>query len=1052
MQTARLAYEKAILEGKKCYVFAEDKITLSLELEIAKLCGGGFWDIDVITFKRYISSKVDLGLLLSKESSVMAIRKIISENEKQLNCLSVSASKPNLALTLYELISQLESAKVSSSDLQALIEKENSKVSGALLLKIKDVAYVYEKYENYLKDSNLYDGNDYLSLMPDLVKNDSEIKKSVVIIAGFPSVTMQRYDIFYALNSTAMETYASVIYDKNSEFYTGETYKRLLDIDKKATIIPFNEKLNSEVEFIKTSLYNPTTFSRDFKSLKTDKVSLYEASSSIEEVERVAKSIVYEVSKNNVRFRDISVILGDINGYAPHLKKYFKEYNIPYFLDDSTTLKEHPITLLICDYFNLVRKGLYKDDFIKFVSNGLFTTDKELSGGLASYILKYSLSRNGLKNPFTYQDDNLELYEQLREKVLKCYSFMEKATTVTDYVRAIKLTLEVIDAKNNAKILSEKLEQIGEYGILDFNEKAYDKMLEMLTETERVMGDVKMSILDFKSVILSGAVATVVGKIPLYNDAVYVGECKSVRIKSSKILYAVGLNGDIPFTKSDTSLLSDGDLKELDGFDIIVEPKISIVNKREKEDVCLALMSFNDKLKLSYSNLSPSGNAAFKSDVVSYLASAFALKAEKGDNKNLKYLAEKPSIRAIAELSSGYQQGLESARVEIASFYEGVDGISDGKLKDKADKLLTVNDKAKVLLKNPLETFNDGYISTTVLEKFFSCPYANYAQNVLRLQETEKGEMRANETGNILHFLVEFFVGRINEVTDKESSDKLVESLMTEILAKEDFARYLNNPMYQFNFSRLIKEGKRVCYALYESLQNSSFKPYKMEAEFNDKPTSEYKPIVLNTKKGDFKIVGKVDRIDKHQNNVRIVDYKTGEIKSEDEYFYTGNKLQLYLYMNAFLKEGENSAGVYYSPIHDGYDKTSERNYLMRGKTVSTDEIIKATDNTLQPQGKSEYVSVSLKKDGNVTATSQCLTQEEMDKYLKYAIKIAKKGVEEIASGFIEATPYKGGCTYCNYNGMCGYNEAQCDKTRQEKDVEPKTIVDAVDKEDITND
>ena len=48
---------------------------------------------------------------------------------------------------------------------------------------------------------------------------------------------------------------------------------------------------------------------------------------------------------------------------------------------------------------------------------------------------------------------------------------------------------------------------------------------------------------------------------------------QSVRIKSAKVLYAVGLNGDIPFTKSDTSLLSDGDLNELDGFDIKVEPK-----------------------------------------------------------------------------------------------------------------------------------------------------------------------------------------------------------------------------------------------------------------------------------------------------------------------------------------------------------------------------------------------------------------------------------------------------------------------------------------------
>ncbi len=1058
LQTAKLAFEKAKKENKKVYVFAEDKITLSLELEIAKLFGGGFWDIDVLTFKRYIASKVNLGMVLSKESSVMAVRKIISENEKGLNCLSVSASKPNLALTLYELISQLESAKVTANDLYSLIEKENVNVSGALLLKIKDVAFIYEKYEEYLKECNLYDGNDYLSLMPNLVLNDIDIKNAVVIVAGFPAVTMQRYDIFNALNQTASEFIASVIYDKNSDFYTGETYFRLLDIDKKANVIPFDGKLSKEAEFIKSNLYSPTVFRRDFNSLSTENVSLYEAFTPMEEVENVAKSIVYEVSKKGLRFKDVSVILGDLNGYAPYLKKYFKEYNIPYFLDDNVTLKEHPITLFICDYFNLYRKGFHKDDFIKFISNGLFTTDKELSSELASYVLKYSLSRSALKKPFEYEHENLQAFEQLRAKVLKCYSFLEKASTVKDYVEAIKQTLDLVGAKENVKILSQKLESVKELGILDFNEKAYDKMIDMLTETERVMGLVKMSVLDFKNVILSGAVATIVGKIPLYNDAVYVGECKSVRIKSAKVLYAVGLNGDIPFTKSDTSLLSDGDLNELDGFDIKVEPKISIVNKREKEDVCLALISFNNKLKLSYSNVSPSGNATFKSDVINYFTAMFNLKAERSifsdalttvkdkdyeNYLNLKYLAKKPSIRAIAELSNKLKNGDATARVEIASFYEGVDGIDDGTIKEKLDKLLSVEKQAKVLKDNPLKTFTNGYVSSTMLESFFACPYFNYAQNLLKLKETEVGEMRANETGTALHLLTELYVKNVNEVTNKDTSDALVERLMAEILSSEEYARYLNNPMYNFTFSQLKKEGKRVCFAIFTAIQNSSFKPFALEVSFGD--GCSYSPIVLNTKNGVYKIRGKVDRLDKYENNLRIIDYKTGNIKADDEHFYTGNKLQLYLYMNAFIDENSNSAGVYYSPVHDGYSETADRNYVMRGKTVSDEEILKATDNTLKAGEKSEYVSITLKKNGEVDSRSECLTKEEMEKYLKYAIKISEKGVEEISSGFIEATPYEGSCTYCKYNGMCGYHSEECNKTRKVKGITPKTIVEAVD-------
>ena len=161
-KTASVVNSEWAKNKKKCYVFAEDKITLSLELEIAKLCGGGFWDIDIITFNRYINSKKNTKKVLSKESSVMAIRKIISENQKSLQCLSSSASKPNLALTLYELISQLESAKVTCEELNTLIEKQSENIKGAFLLKIKDIAFVYSKYQEDLNAYDIYDSNSYL--------------------------------------------------------------------------------------------------------------------------------------------------------------------------------------------------------------------------------------------------------------------------------------------------------------------------------------------------------------------------------------------------------------------------------------------------------------------------------------------------------------------------------------------------------------------------------------------------------------------------------------------------------------------------------------------------------------------------------------------------------------------------------------------------------------------------------------------------------------------------------------------------------------------------
>ena len=62
-----------------------------------------------------------------------------------------------------------------------------------------------------------------------------------------------------------------------------------------------------------------------------------------------------------------------------------------------------------------------------------------------------------------------------------------------------------------------------------------------------------------------------------------------------------------------------------------------------------------------------------------------------------------------------------------------------------------------------------------------------------------------------------------------------------------------------------------------------------------------------------------------------------------------------------------------------------------------------------------------------------------------YALMVSKNGVEEISSGFIETTPYQGSCEWCSFNGMCGYNSRECDKSRKVSNVKPKTIISAVD-------
>ena len=1060
VSTTANVVKNLIDSGKSCMVFSDDKITLSLELEIASRLGGGYFDVEVITFKRYLSDKNTTAKVISKESSVMLIRKIIADLKSELVCFGNSVNTPNMAVVLYELISQLESAKISPSDLKTLIDND-SNISPSLLGKIKDVYTVYNRYDEEIKKLNLYDSNEYLSLMPELCKNDKKLKDTAIVISGFQSVTRQRYDVFKALYENAESFHAVISYDESSETYTGETYNSLLSISKSAKIYNECGSLPVEAEFIKKNFYNPSVFSEDFKPLITDNVSLYQASDSQDEAEHIAKDILSEI-KTGLRYKDISIAVGNLAESLPYLTKTFSDYKIPYFVEKTTQLSEHPICDFILSVLDFERKGLYSKDFVKVINSSLFYPDKQQSDKLKNLVFKNMINRKGFKVPFTFSCEENAIFEWYREKLIKYTDKLSSATTVYDYAQAIKDMLLECEIDKNLQSLSCRLNDIGELTLANLNDRVFEKTISVLDEMIAIMGTSKISALDFKNVFLSGATGTKISSIPILSDAVYIGECKSVKIISADILYAMGLGGDVPFTKSDTSILSDGDLSVLDGFNVIIEPKIKAVNKRERENVLITLCSFNKKLKLSYAVSDGKGSTIYKSDALKYLISAFALKAVSGLKKGYVdadscyiekeaqgFTNENTSLIEIAKLYQDYKNGDRQTADKVASFYKATEILGLDSLKQKADELLKEKSIERYVEKGDNLSIKGGEISASVLESYFSCPYKNYANNLLKLKETQDAEIRVNETGTLLHLIQEKYVKSLDKVCDKISSDKLVEEIFSEIIEDENYKKYLSSSKLQYTLSMLNRECKRVCFSVYNSIKNSSFIPKYFEKRFGK--GQDVPAIKLSAKSGEISVKGVVDRVDEFDNYVRIIDYKSGKISSSEESFYTGNKLQLYLYMNAFTRDGKKPAGSYYYPVKDGYSEVEET-YTMRGKTVDSSDVLVATDNQIEENRGSQIVSVSLAKDGKPYKASAVLSEEEMQKYLKYSIKVSENCIDEIRTGYCTPSPYENACDYCAYGGMCGFSGEEGGLFRKVNRVTKSTIIDAVDESEKLSD
>jgi len=247
---------------------------------------------------------------------------------------------------------------------------------------------------------------------------------------------------------------------------------------------------------------------------------------------------------------------------------------------------------------------------------------------------------------------------------------------------------------------------------------------------------------------------------------------------------------------------------------------------------------------------------------------------------------------------------------------------------------------------------------------------------------------------------------------------------------------------------RIRRISKKSVWALIEHIKRGKFEPIGAEMEFKD--GSPLTGIVININdRQKFILTGKVDRIDIMDSDgnkyVKIIDYKSGNKKFDLNDVYFGMQLQLLLYIDAFIKNGEHyfsnesvnfevkPGGIFYFNIDDPIveyngeivsDKIQDmilESFKMAGLVLANESVVEGLDTDISTSSK--IIPVSMKKSGEFGARSSIATEKEFNE-LRQAVttKIQKIG-NDIVSGKINAYPYKKGtlsaCDYCSYSSIC---------------------------------
>ena len=1037
---------KSVIEKAEADVFGDyivivpETKSIIIEKELLALSKNhAFTNVFVYSFVRLISRLgfVDSNKIVTKQTCIMLLRKIIFDHIAELKCYQKTAKTVSFAEKVYDTIQQFKSSNVSVEDLKSSL----SSCSKSLKNKLEDLVLLYELYEEKLS-VGLFDDCDKLNLIAKFAKDNQFIKNAQVFVVGFDNVTYEMVSVLKELAKSAKETTFSCVYfnDKRADSYIQNN-----ELFKKFKLVGDELKYPYQPTFIAANKHG------DFKQIQhglfvgekiayqAKNVEVFEAKNRRHELDCVANKILAEV-KDGKRFKDIGVYVCSFADNIELVKKCFDSYQIPYFVGEDHDISNHALVKFVKSCFELCLSHLAEEKVLKFLS-GVFVKNKH-TAEFENYAKEVGLNYNGFLADIDeeYVKDELKT-KRLNAVILPFHEFyaqfskkIDTAKTVSDYLAVVDFAFEYFDVKNKLENIAEFQKENGDVVDAEISLAIFDKCAEFRKSFENFMGTTEITASEFLQVYLSGFVSVKLNLSPVSIDSVIVQD-NTDGFFDIKTMFIVGAEENkFPAKIQDSGIILDGELEETKNLIAkTVEPSVKDINERELFRAYEAFLEPTEKLYVSYVSANKPARMVLR--LISLLGDSIATKTYKRVAFASKKGAEVRFAKHINEFLNN-----EINLTDLNNEYNILKDSLSSNFKLHLENNLVEGETNFVLESASQLYFPKGTTSISQLEKYFACPYMFFANYGLRLKENKVAKLSHLDIGSIVHRIAELFVQEISsfdgldEIEFKAGVDKICQAVF------EEYNVNKNRNKAILNF--IESETQRLCAHLYFEQQNSSFKSVKNEYEFSGENA-----VKLQVENGRIILIeGKIDRIDQWGDYVRIIDYKTGDIKNDLSSIYYGKKIQLVSYLSAVTGfSGKKVAGIFYFPIHSDFvknDKKIKNIYKLQGFLINDAEVLKHMDNSVSfenPESNLIQFKIKTNKENVNTNTFEIskgqskvyFDDAEFEQMKTYNTKLCEGAVSEILSGYVEPSPMMMGdvdskvCRFCEFAGFCGLEKSR---------------------------
>lgn len=304
--------------------------------------------------------------------------------------------------------------------------------------------------------------------------------------------------------------------------------------------------------------------------------------------------------------------------------------------------------------------------------------------------------------------------------------------------------------------------------------------------------------------------------------------------------------------------------------------------------------------------------------------------------------------------------------------------------------------------------------SISSFEQYNNCPYAYYLQRGLKLYPESLPDLSYAYLGSVTHAIIEAIIQKRIDV------DQTVTHNDVEYIINENFKslELLNDSKVDVVKITLIKHFKKILNHMNEIDEDTLFKPILLEQSFRYKVSE------------NILVSGFIDRVDKYNDYVRVIDYKSSNHKLSATSLKQGLQLQLVTYLLAISLDLDlKPAGAFYMML-----KSENASLSPISVKKSSPYLIEHNDADYEAQAlkmnriegwhfedgdqfykSSDYVaSLSMKDEVIKTRTIY-----NIDTVETVVTEVYTNIYDNLKQGNIDCLPIDNPCQFCPYHSIC---------------------------------